>query len=136
MAHQIDAVSNDLNHVISSAVQARIETEVATALAGSNLMVQYVTAALHQTVEVKDRNSYNTRKTTFMRETIDEAIREATKAAVRKVIASEQDKIEAAVTSELRRNIKSVSKKLAGKLAAAAKGPYGMTIEVKYPGQD
>ena len=135
MAHQIDAVSNDLNTVISSAVQARIETEVAAALSGSELMGQYVSAALLQPIEVQDKN-YRKRNTTYLRETIDEAIREATKAAVKRVIAEEQEQIEAQVAKELRGNIKDVAKSLAGNFAKSATSAYGFTVEVTYPGEN
>ena len=133
MAQQIDVASNDLNTVISTAVQARIETEVAAALSGSELMSQYVQAALHQPIEVQDRN-YRKRNTTYLRETIDEAMREATKAAVKRVIVEEQDKIEAEVARELRKNVKGIANQLATNMADAAGTAYGMKIEVTYPG--
>lgn len=128
--------TGDLNQVIASAVQARIETEVAGALAGSDLMAQYVSAALHQQIDVKDRDRYSTRKSTYLRETIDEAIRAATKAAVAKVIAEEAEAIEAQVATELRKNVKSIAKTLVGKVADAADSPYGVKVELNYPSRD
>lgn len=128
--------TGDLNQVIASAVQARIETEVASALAGSDLMTQYVAAALHQKIMVKDRNSYRDRETTYMRETIDQAIREATKAAVAKVMAAEAEAIEQQVATELRKNIKGIASQLVGKLADAAESAYGVSVELKYAGRE
>lgn len=100
-----DRTQEDLNAVIAGAVQARIETEVATALSGSELMAQYVGAALHQEIDVKDGSSYGKRRTTYLRETIDQAIREATKAAVARVLVEEASTIEAEVAKEIRRRM-------------------------------
>jgi hypothetical protein len=127
-------VSGDLNQVIASAVQARIETEVAAALSGSELMGQYVAAALTQKIQVEDRGTYRKRETTFLRETIDGAIKEATKAAVHKVVAAESEQIERAVETALRKDLKKISVALAGKLAEASQSPYGVTVELRYPG--
>lgn len=129
-------VTGDLNTVIASAVQARIETEVAAALSGSELMGQYVAAALTQTIEVEDRGSYRKRETTFLRETIDKAIKEATAAAVRRVVAAEAEAIEATVAAEIRKNVKGIAKTLTGKLVERAESPHGISVELKYPGRD
>lgn len=132
----LENTTGDLNQVIASAVQARIETEVAGALSGSDLMAQYVAAALHQKIKVEDRNSYNKRETTYLRETIDQAIRNATKAAIAKVMVDEAAAIEAQVAAEIRKNVKGIAKQLAGKLAEAAESPYGVNVELRYPGRD
>jgi cell division ATPase FtsA len=136
MSKQVDIASNDLNNVIATAVQARIETEVASALSGSELMSQYVAAALTQNIQVKDRNSYRERTTTYLRETIDETVRQATKKAVEKIVAEEAPQIEKAVTAELRKNVKGISAQIVGNLVDKADSPYGITVEVKYPGKD
>lgn len=127
-------VTSDLNQVITSAVQARIEAEVAAALSGSDLMAQYVSAALNQTIEVGDR--YRSTKITYLRHTIDEAIRGATKAAVAKVIAEELPAIEQAVTTELRKNVKVIAKTLTGKVGELAESAYGIKVEMQYASRD
>lgn len=128
-------IAGDLNQVIAGAVQARIESEVAAALSGSDLMSQYVAAALSQTIreEPSGRNNYQRVETTFLRKTIETAICEATKGAVARVIAAELPAIEETVTAELRKNVKEISKTLVGKLADAADSPYGVTVELRYP---
>lgn len=131
-----DHTQGDLNTVIATAVQARIETEVATALAGSELMTQYVATALGQTMVVRDPGQYRDRTTTFLREVIDKAIKAATEAAVRKVIADEAPQIEAEVTRVLRRDVKVIAAQLVGEVAKAAESPYGVTVELKYPSRD
>jgi deoxyribose-phosphate aldolase len=133
MAMASDNATGDLNQVISSAVQARIETEVAAALSGSELMSQYVAAALRQKIDVKADGGYRTRETTFLRETIDKAIQSATKAAVAKVIVEEAEAIEAAVATEIRRGVKDIAKRLTTQLAEKAAEAYGVTVELKYP---
>ena len=125
-------ITGDLNQVIASAVQARIETEVAAALSGSELMGQYVAAALTQEITV-ERN-YRSRKTTFLKETIDGAVKEATAAAVRKVVAAEAPAIEALVEKEMRKNVKAWASTLVSKIAEKAESPYGLTVELRYPG--
>jgi hypothetical protein len=130
-------VTGDLNQVIASAVQARIETEVATALAGSELMNQYVAAALNQRVqeEPSSRNGYKRVETTFLRQTVETAIRAATKAAVARVIADEAEAIERTVTAEIRKNVKDIAAVLVGKLADAAESAHGINVELRYPGR-
>lgn len=129
----IDNTTGDLNQVISSAVQARIETEVASALAGSDLMAQYVAAALHQKIKIEDRyDRYTKRETTFLKETIDGAIRTATKAAVAKVIAEEAEAIEAQVATEIRKNVKVIAGQITKSVVDKAESPYGITVELAY----
>lgn len=124
--------TTDLNATIASAVQARIEIEVATALSGSDLMAQYVGAALHQEISVKDRNSYRERRTTYLREAIDGAIREATKVALARVLEAESAAIERVVAAEVKRNLPAIAKAAAENMSKAAANTYGMTVEIKY----
>ena len=128
-------IANDLNATITAAVQARIEASVAEALSGNQLVTQYVAAALTREVTVRDRDSYKDRKTTFLRETIEAQIKGATEVAVRKIIAEEAPAIEAAVTTELRKNVKAISSKLVGQVVEAASKSYGVSVELKYPGR-
>lgn len=127
-------VTGDLNQVIVSAVQARIESEVAAALSGSELIGQYVAAALTEKITV--RENYRDRTTTFLRETIDSAIKAATKAAVQKVVAEEAPLIEKTVTAEMRKNVTAISKTLVGKLVEQADSSYGISVELRYPERD
>lgn len=127
-------ISGDLNQVISSAVQARIEAEVAAALSGSEVMGQYVAAALSQQIEIKDpRDSYRTIKTTFLRNAIDKAIQKATAAALTTVVEQEMPAIEQAVTTELRKNVKGIATQLVGQVAESVDKPYGITVQLNYP---
>lgn len=123
----------DLNATIATAVRARIEAEVTKALAGDEVMSKYVAAALSSEIEVPaDRGSYQKRKTTFLREAIDTAIKGATKAAIAKIVAEERAAIEAAVTTELRKNVKNIAAQLVNKVAETTESAYGVTVELKY----
>jgi hypothetical protein len=128
-------VSGDLNQVIVSAVQARIEAEVAAALSGDEVIGKYVAAALNQPIEV-GRDSYNRRRTTYLRETIDTAVREATKAAVTQVIAEEREAIERAVRAELRDRVDGLAVQLVNSAVESVEKPYGLSVQLEYPRRD
>lgn len=124
-------LNNDLNAVIANAVNARIEAQVAEALAGDEMIGKYVSAALMQEIEVGV--SYNKRKTTFLKNTLDEAIRAATKEAVMRVLAEETDAIEVAVRRELKASVTAIAAQLVGSVSKAVETPYGISIDLKYP---
>lgn len=125
------AIETDLNSVISSAVNARIEAALVGALSGDEVIGRYVTAALTQPIEVG--SSYNKRKTTFIKHTLDAAMQDIAKAAVARVLTEEVGEIEAAVRKELRANISAIAQQLVGSVTKAAESPYGITVELKYP---
>lgn len=130
-------VATDLNQTIASAVNARIESEVAKAMAGDEMMGKFVAAALNQEIEVKDsRDSYRTRKTTYLRHTIENAMREATKAAVQKTISREQKKLERAVAAHLRENTDRIAEQLVGKFVETTDSPYRVNVALKFPSRD
>lgn len=129
-------IENDLNQVIANAVTARIEAQVAAALSGDEVIGKYVAAALNQPMEVNDPGTYRTRKTTFLRETIDTALRDAAKNAVRQAIAEEREAIERAVRTELRDRVDALAVQLVGSAVAAVENPYGVRVELTYPRKD
>jgi coenzyme F420-reducing hydrogenase delta subunit len=127
--------TKDLNDVITSAVQARVEAEVAAALSGTDVVKEMVVGILQRKIEVKDGGGYRTRETTVIAEMIDKAMLTATREAIGRVIAEEADAIEAAVAAELRRNVKAVARTLAGQLQETARSSHGLSVELKYPGR-
>lgn len=128
-------INQDLNTVIASAVNARIEAQVVEALAGDAMIGRMVTAALQQPITVRDSATYRDRKTTFLAHTIEQTLQEATKAAVQRVIKDEAPTLEMAVRGELRRNINTVAKQLVGSVLNATEKGYGITVEMKFPGR-
>jgi hypothetical protein len=128
--------ADDLNSVIVAAVNARVEVAVAEALAGDQFLATYIAAALNQEIEVKNRFDYKGTKTTFLKNSISEAIRGATERAVRSLIAEQSAEIEKLVATELRRQIPDIAKQLVGSVRDAAEKTYGLDVTLKYPGRD
>jgi hypothetical protein len=128
-------ITQDLNTVIASAVNARIEAQVAEALAGDAMIGKYVAAALGQTVEIPSRNGYGKDKVTFLKAVLDKATQAATKAAVERVIGEETEAIEKAVRKELRANINTLAVQLVGSVNEAVEKAYGVKVELIYPGR-
>lgn len=132
----MSAVEGDLNATIASAVQARVEAQVVEALAGTEIVTEMVAVAMNRKIEVKDDSGYRTRETTVIRHMIDQAIIVATEKAIQKVIAAEAEAIEAAITTELRKNVKGIARQLAGQLQEKVVNPYGLRVELKYGGSE
>lgn len=126
-----EVIGRDLNETIATAMQARVEAAVAAELSSSDLFKDYVRAALLQ--PLTKRVDYKDVKTTFLRETIDEAIRGAAKTATLKYIEGEMEALEAIVATELRRQTKSIAAGLVEQLAEQAKRTYGIEVKVRYP---
>lgn len=127
-------VTEDLNATIANAVNARIEAEVAAALAGDEVIGQYVAAALRQEIQ-PDR--YNSRsKTTFLTLTLRTAIQGATKAAVKRVLIEEREHIEDEVRKAIRRGTKNFAEQMVENLVKQASTAYGVKVELKLPGSE
>jgi hypothetical protein len=122
----------DLNEVITSAVQARIEAEVLHALSSDDTFARFVTAALRQKIDKP--GGYGREKTTYLHETLKAAIEEATKQAVVKVVGEMAPQIEDEVAKAMRRDIKGIAGALVGSVDKAVRNPYGMTITLKERG--
>lgn len=125
----------DLNTVIVSAVNARVEAAVAAALSGDEVIGKYVAAALSQPVEVGDRYS-RSKQVPFLRHVIDHALRDAAQRAVQRFVTDEADAIERAVRTELRNSVDALAVQLVGSMNDAVERSYGITVNLKYPGRD
>lgn len=123
----------DINQVIASAVQARVEAAVAASLADSDLMSQYVASALSQEVTVRDPNTYRNRRTTFLRDAITGAIREAAKAAVAKKLQELAPELEAEVAKIIERDREKMATVMVGRLAECAGSGYAIKVELAVP---
>jgi hypothetical protein len=118
------ALNDDLNVVITNAVQARIEASVLEALSSDETFARFVTAALQEPIS-KD---YGRTKTTYMAEVVGEAIKVAAKQSVAKVMAEMQPQIEEEVAKCLRRDLEGIAAALVGSVTRAVDNPYGVTI--------
>lgn len=132
MPKQVDILEQDLNSVISNAVQARIEAQVMAALSGDEVFAQFVSSALSSEIVVRDKD-FRERRTTYLAETIRKALQEATQGAVEKVMVEIAPELEAEVAKELRRSVKGLASHLVGSVQDAVKAPYGFKVELKGP---
>lgn len=125
-------IGTDLNATIAYAVKAKIEAAVTAALATDEVLGGYVAAALNQEVTVKD--GFRDRKTTYLRHTIDNAIREATKTAVHRILEEETALITEEVRKAFRREAGTLAAGLVGSLVEKCKNNYGVDVTLKLPG--
>jgi capsular polysaccharide biosynthesis protein len=127
-------INQDLNATIAAAVQAKVEASVIAALAGDEVLGKYVAAALNQVIEVG--NSYNKVRTTYLRHTIDEALRAAVKVAVAKFIENETALLEAEVAKALRKQAAKIANQFVTHLAETTVGrSYGVDVHLKMRGE-
>lgn len=125
-----DELVLDLNQTITAAVNARIEAEVMKALSGDDTIGRFVTAALQQPVEVKDGRTYRTERVPFLTLTLRQAIQEATKAAVVRLVAEETPKIEDEIRKALRRDIPGIAAGLTEGVTKTVQRGYGINVDV------
>lgn len=127
----------DLNAVITSAVNARIEAEVTAALSGDAVIGQFVAKALQARIEV-DRGNYRKEPMPYLTHVLEKAIQEATKAAVTRLLAEEVVAIEDAVRKALRRDLARIASTLTKSLSDAAARTYGVDVhlDLKMPIRD
>jgi uncharacterized protein (DUF885 family) len=126
-------IEGDLNATIASAVNARIEAEVMAALSGDEVIARFVTAALQQ--KVGDQR-YGKQQRTFLAAALETAIKDATKAAVGRLIEEERPLIEDEIRKALRRNVKTMADSIVGNLADKASSAYGVRVELQLPGEN
>lgn len=125
----------DLNTVITSAVQARVEASVIAALADADFFKTYVINALNAPVEVSDGTSYGKKKIPFMSHLIAQAIREATKTAVQGWINAHSDDLAELVEAELDRESPRIAREMVGRMREKANDTYGLHVELRWPGE-
>lgn len=119
----------DINATITSAVNARIEAEVARAFASDEFLASYVTAALQQQVEVRT-DGYSREKKPFLHHVLSESIRDATKVAVQRWLQANAAQLEEEVAKALRRSTKDIAAALAQSLLTAADKTYGVDVKI------
>lgn len=128
-------IEGDINQIIASAVNARVEAQVLAALSGDEVIGKLVTAALTEQVPATN-DRYDSKKTTYLNRVLRDAIKEATADALRRVIAEELPMIEEEIRKVLRRNVKQIAEGLANQLGEKAASAYGVRVEMMYPDRD
>ena len=125
-------IEGDINQIIASAVNARVEAQVLAALSGDEVIGKLVTAALTEQVSATN-DRYDSKKVPYLTKIVRDAIKEATAAALRRLIEEEMPVIEEEIRKALRRDIKGIAGQLAGQLTKEATRAYGVTVELKFP---
>lgn len=126
----------DINAVIVSAVNARIEAAVAGALLTEGGMGAIVASALSQEIEVKDGSSYRTKKVPYLSHVLRSTIQSAAKNAIAKMVEEHQAEIEEKVKEALTGSIDRFAAGMVESLAKTAGGGYGLRVTVNYPETD
>lgn len=130
-------IEGDLNKVIVSAVNARVEAEMMKALSGDETVGRFVTAALREQVSVTG-DRYDRQTEPYITHILRAAIKEAAKTACVRLIAEELPTIEEEVRKALRRDVKRIAETLTNQLADVAAKTYGVSVDLtlKMPGSD
>lgn len=132
MAQTTPPVEGDINKIIASAVNARVEAAVLAALSGDEVIGKLVIAALSEQVPATN-DRYDSKKTTYINRVLRDSIKEATADALRRVIAEELPTIEEEIRKELRRKVKQIAEGLATQLGEKAASAYGVKVELMLP---
>ena len=124
--------NEDINQIIASAVNARVEAAVTAALASPDTMGTFVQAALHEPIS---SDGYGREKTTLLRKLVQTTIAEKTKAVVREEIEAMSEDIRSEVRKAIRKSVGVITDTLVDGFVANASGRYP-SIEVKFHGRD
>jgi hypothetical protein len=127
-----EPLTGDLNTVIATAVNARVEAAVVAALSGDDVIGRYVTAALQQEIEVEDRSTYRKVKMTFLNKVLMDAIRNTARTAVGVALEEEKEQIHKLVRAAVKRNLGAMTDKMTDKLLEQAGSQYGLTVDLKW----
>lgn len=127
--------TQDLNQIIISAVNGRIEAEVAKALAGDEVVGKFVTAALTQEVEHRPANSYRSEKVTYLHKILLDTIQDAAKQAVAEAVEGEKDRIRALVKDQLEKRVDKLADGLVDSFAERVRNGYGVELTVTARGE-
>lgn len=135
----MSGTQEDLNTVITAAVNARVEAAVAEALSGGDLITQYVAAAMNETVVIKKTYPAKDVVTTFMKHALTLAFQGAVQRSIAKVLMEEQAAIEESVRKAIRSRAADIGKQLAEQVATHAvksiERSYGIDVRLKFPGE-
>lgn len=125
--------TDDLNDIITSAVQARIEAQIASAFSADETFEKFVIAALQQTVEVPGNDRYNKVKVPFLMHLLQEAVRGAAKQAVTDYMTNHTRELAAAVERELANSTTDIAKQMVQQVSKKANESYGVHVELRWP---
>jgi len=138
MTHTTNQPEADINEIISSAVNARVEAAVLEAMSGDQVMGRYVTAALSAPVKNEDRygRSRTAKPETFLHHTVRSSIQKATTDAVKRVLAESEAELEDLVRKAIKAQAGDLAKKISQAMCDQASRGYGIQVQVSIPGED
>ena len=113
--------NDDINQIIESAVNARVEAAVLEAMSSSEVMGRFVTAALSKPVST---GSYSEKNKPLITHLLHNAIEEQTKAVVSEQIAELRPIIAEDVRKALKKSVGVISDSLVDGLVSSAAGRY------------
>lgn len=123
---------DDINQIITSAVQARVEAAVVEALASDGTIRAYVAAALNRQV---DTSGYGREKKSLLSHLLQNTVEEMTKRVVAEEIKSHEDVIRAEVRAALEKSIGVISDSLVDGFVSNAAGRYP-SVRVEFASRD
>ena len=121
---------NDINQIISAAVNARVEAAVLEAMTSSNTMATFVQAALTRKVP---SSGYSRDEKPLLTHLLQTTIEEQTKAVVAEEISKNKEVIRAEVQKALSKSIGVITDSLVDGFVANAEGRYP-SIKVQFGG--
>ena len=121
---------NDINQIISSAVNARVEAAVLEAMTSNNTMATFVQAALTRKVS---SSGYSRDDKPLLTHLLHTTIEEQTKVVVAEEIKKSQEVIRAEVRKALNKSIGVITDSLVDGFVASAEGRYP-SIKVQFGG--
>lgn len=128
-------LDTDLNKIITSAVQARVEAQIAAAFTADGTFETFVIAALQQEVEIPKRGGYGNVRVPFLNHLLQSAVRSAAELAVKKYINEHTEDLAAAVERQLVDRTDHIAKQMVGRLVEKANDAYGISVTMRWPGE-
>ena len=122
---------NDINQIISAAVNARVEAAVLEAMTSNNTMATFVQAALSR--KVTTPGGYSRDEKPLLTHLLHTTIEEQTKVVVAEEIKKSQEVIRAEVRKALNKSIGVITDSLVDGFVANAEGRYP-SIKVQFGG--
>ena len=123
--------NEDINQIIATAVNARVEAAVVEAMTSDGAIRTYVAAALNRPVS----DGYRSREKTFLQHLIQGSVEEQTRAVVAEEIKGVEEAIRKEVRAALKKSIGVITDSLVDGFVANASGRYP-SIKVEFRGSD
>lgn len=125
-------ISSDLDKTITSAVNARVESEILATMANSDIMRTFVTSALDTKVKT---GGYSSEEKTLLTHLLETSVQQQAKAVVAEEIVKLEPVIREQVREALAKSVNVIADSLVSGFVENATGRYP-SIEVNFRGRD